>query len=108
MDREVDVEVPFHAKGRALGVQKGGTLHETLRSLPVRATPDKIPADIVVDVTPLDVNGLIRVQDLELPEGVTVLSPPHRTLITIMPEEKKGGSAASGDSGDKGAKKKKK
>lgn len=86
VEREVYVEVPFRTRGRAVGVQKGGTLHVTLRSLPIQATPNKIPAAIEVDVTRLEINGIIRVQDLELPEGVTVRRSPQQTLVTIMPE----------------------
>jgi large subunit ribosomal protein L25 len=89
--RTVDVDVPFKTKGRAVGVQKGGTLHVTLRSLPVRAAPENIPARIVVDVTRMDIGAVVRVENLELAEGVSVLREPHTTLVTVMSEEKKRG-----------------
>lgn len=92
-EREVEVDVPFKTKGRSVGVQKGGTLHVTLRSLPVRAKPEQIPAVIEVDVTKLEVNDIVRVQDLSLPEGVEVLRAGHRTLVTVMSEERKRGAA---------------
>jgi large subunit ribosomal protein L25 len=86
--REVDLEVPFRAHGRAAGVKMGGSLHVTARSLPVRTTPGRIPAVIEVDVTKLEIGDSIRVQDLQLPEGVQVISPPHRTLVAVAAEEK--------------------
>lgn len=86
--REVEVEVPFRTRGRAAGVQKGGTLHVTLRVLPVRCTPDKIPASIEADVAKMEIGDVLRVQDLQLPEGVQVMRAGHRTLVTVMAEER--------------------
>lgn len=94
-DREVDVEVPFRAYGRAEGVKKGGTLHVTLRSLPVRTTPGRIPAAIEVDVSKMEMGDVVRVQDLDLPEGVAVLRASHRTLITVMAEKRRGAEPAA-------------
>lgn len=90
----VEVEVPFRTKGRAVGVQKGGTLHAILRFLPVRAAPELIPSAIEVDVTRMEINEVVRVQDLGLAEGVTVLRSPQQTLVTIISEERKGGAEA--------------
>lgn len=89
LGREVDVQVPFRSKGRAAGVQKGGTLHVTLRELPVRCTPDKIPAAIEIDVSKMEIGDVLRVEDLQLPEGVQVMRSAQRTLVTVMAEERK-------------------
>lgn len=88
MEREVDVEVPFRTTGRAAGVKKGGTLHVTLRTLPVRCTPDRIPAAIEVDVTSFEIGKVFRIADLQLPAGVQVMRAEHRTLISVMSEER--------------------
>jgi large subunit ribosomal protein L25 len=88
-DREVEVEVPFRTHGRSEGVKAGGTLHVTLRSLPVRTTPGRIPPAIEVDVTKLQIGDVVRVQDLQLGEGVSVMRAPHRTLVTVMAESKR-------------------
>lgn len=87
-DRPVDADVPFRVKGRAAGVVKGGALTVTVRTLRVRCNPGLIPSFIEVDVTPLDINDTFRVQDLQLPEGVSVLDTPQRTLVSVMSERK--------------------
>lgn len=94
--REVEVEVPFRTKGRSVGVQKGGLLHVTLRELPVRCTPDRIPATIEVDVASMEIGDVVRVQDLDLGEGVRVMRSGHRTLVTVMSEEKKAAEPEEG------------
>ncbi|MFW5877077.1 MAG: 50S ribosomal protein L25 [Myxococcota bacterium] len=94
--REVEVEVPFRTRGRSVGVQKGGLLHVTLRELPVRCTPDRIPAAIEVDVAPMEIGDVVRVQDLDLGEGVRVMRSGHRTLVTVMSEEKKAAEPEEG------------
>jgi large subunit ribosomal protein L25 len=101
--REVDVEVPFRTRGRAAGVKEGGTLHVTLRSLPVRTIPGLIPAAIEVDVTKLVIGDVVRVQDLQLPEGVSVLRAPHRTLVTVMAEDKRAAEAEAADAAEAAA-----
>lgn len=82
-DREIDVVVPLRTHGRAVGVHKGGSLQAIYRDLPVRCTPDKIPAAITVDVTPLDIGDVVKVQDVQLPEGVRIQLPPERRIVTV-------------------------
>jgi len=88
IEKPVDTFVPFDVSGRAIGVHRGGVLNVTTRSLPVRATPDLIPAKIVHDVTSLDMHQSVTVADLVLPEGLTVSLSPKRTLATIVEPRK--------------------
>ena len=88
LDRKVQVDVPFGTTGRAIGVQRGGTLKTVFRTVPVLATPDKIPAQITVDVSRLEQNQAIAVKDLQLPEGVTVPMNPERRLTMVLEETK--------------------
>lgn len=87
-DREVNVKVPFKTFGRALGVQKGGKLRVTVRELPVRCFPQNIPAEIKVDVAPLDSEAVFKVKDLTLPEGVTVTTRDEQRLILIQEDRR--------------------
>lgn len=89
-DREVEVEVPIRATGKAAGVQKGGLLMEIYHELPIRCLPGKIPVELVVDVSPLDIGQSIKVADLTLPEGIKATLPPEQALVSIttVKEEK--------------------
>ncbi len=96
-ERTVLVHVPFATTGRSIGVQKGAELSVVFRDLPVRARPGHIPAVIEVDVTSMDLNDVIEVKDLSLPEGVSVVLPPTRTLVIVAAERKKGDEEAEGE-----------
>ena len=93
LEREIVVQVPIKAFGRAIGVVKGGILNVTRRTVPVRCTPDKIPSVIEIDVTEVDLFGTIAVKDLNLPEGATAMLKPELTLAIVL-EDKKAAKAA--------------
>jgi len=88
-DRTVLTKVPFETEGRSAGVVKGGFLRKMYRDLPVRAFPQNVPAKIVVDVSPLEINEGVTVKDLKLPAGVEVAYPAERRVIFIDAKERK-------------------
>lgn len=88
LDKPVDVSVPFRTHGKSKGVVLGGILQQIFRELPVRCRPEQIPVVIEVDVTELDLNGTIKVQDLKLPEGVAVRLPAEQTVAAVHAPEK--------------------
>jgi large subunit ribosomal protein L25 len=96
LDRTVHAHVPFMTKGRAIGVQKGGKLRVIYRTLPVVATPEKIPAKIEVDVSHLDSLQSLRVKEIELPAGVTIDMPAERPVASIISKEKEVEEGAEG------------
>jgi len=87
-DREVVVEIPVSTKGRAVGVVKGGVLNLARRTVPVRCTPDKIPAGIEIDVSDVDLYGTISVADLPVGEGQTVMLRPELTIVIVLEDKK--------------------
>lgn len=89
-DREVEIEVPIRATGKSVGVRKGGLLMEICHELPVTCLPGKIPVEIVIDVTELDIGESYKVSDLVLPECVTPMIPPRRAVVSVttVKEEK--------------------
>jgi large subunit ribosomal protein L25 len=88
-DRKVDAIVPFENEGRSVGVQKGGFLRKMYREVPVRAFPQDVPAVIVVDISNLEINDVVRVQDLPLPAGVECTFAPERRVLSIDAKERK-------------------
>ncbi len=88
LDHPVDVEVPLSTVGKAEGVTVGGLLRQVFRTLPVRCLPDRIPLNIVTDVTSLKLGDHIATKDLGLPEGVTVRLSPEQTLVAVVAPEK--------------------
>ncbi len=71
-DEIVSVEVPVHLVGEALGVEHAdGMVEQQMFQLMIHAKPADIPSSIEVDITDLVIGEAIRVNDLQLPEGVT-------------------------------------
>ena len=71
-DEVISSEVPLVLTGEAKAVeQERGIVEQQLNFLTVKATPDKIPGHIEVDISGLTIGDGIRVGDLKLPAGVT-------------------------------------
>lgn len=89
LDKPVTTDVPLRTKGRAKGVGKGGELRVHFREVPVRATPDKIPAEIMINVENVDMLESVRVKDVTLEAGVEIVLPADRALVFVTSEQKK-------------------
>ena len=87
-DKQLEIDVPFNARGRSAGVVQGGVLNVTRRTLPLRTTPANIPVSIDVDVTPLNLRDTISVEEVAFPAGVECLLAPKLTLVIILEPRK--------------------
>ena len=84
-DAPVEDEVPVVFKGTAKGMSEGG-LFQTLRDLlRVSARPRDLPREILIDVSPLGVGDEIRVQDVKVSEGVTLLDDAEALVAHCVP-----------------------
>jgi large subunit ribosomal protein L25 len=80
----LDVVVPLEFVGEAAGVKEdGGVLEPVITELQVQTAPDNIPESIQVDVSQMHAGDAIRVEELNLPEGVTAMVEPEETVATI-------------------------
>lgn len=80
----IEVEVPVHPVGIAIGVKDGGGILELItRQLEVRCLPTAIPAAIDVDVTALTIGASLHVSDIRA-EGFTILTDPETTVLTVV------------------------
>jgi large subunit ribosomal protein L25 len=76
LTRAVTVEVPIHLVGRPKGLDFGGILDHALREVTIECLPRAIPESIEVDVSELEIGDVLHVRDLQLPEGVSLVSDP--------------------------------
>jgi large subunit ribosomal protein L25 len=75
MDRKLTLEIPLRFVGIPIGFQNGGELQHLKRDLKVSCLPSDLPDFIDLDVSDLDIGNSIKVQDIKIPEGITVLDP---------------------------------
>jgi large subunit ribosomal protein L25 len=99
LTESIEVGVPIHLTGIAVGVKDGGGILEPItRELEVRCLPTAIPQSIDVDVSALNIGDSIHVRDLQLGD-LQVLTDPDTTIATVVPpsvmEEKPAEEAAA-------------
>lgn len=82
--KPIDAHVAVHGLGTAAGVRKGGVLEQVHRTLHLRCLPDRIPAQIEVDCAPLDINQAVHVSDIQLGEGIEILTPAHDVVFHVV------------------------
>jgi large subunit ribosomal protein L25 len=83
-DEKVAVEVPIRVVGESPGVKAGGVLEHHLWDLHVECLPGDVPDGIDADVSSLQVGDSLRVGDIPLPKGVTVLTPAEESVLGVV------------------------
>jgi large subunit ribosomal protein L25 len=81
----VTVDVPIELKGTAPGAMSGaGMLEQPLHELTIECPAIQMPDAIVVRIGELQLGQAIHVRDLQLPEGVTALTPPDQVVVQVV------------------------
>ena len=83
MTEEMDVDVAIRLDGEAVGTKEGGVLQQPLFELVVRAKPNNIPDEIVVDVTDLDIGDSITIADLPKSDKYEILEEEDTAVATV-------------------------
>ena len=78
------VRIPIHVIGESPGVKGGGVLQMVVREMPVSCLPADIPSFVEVDSSRLELGDSIRIQDVKLPENVTVGTDENFAVISIV------------------------
>ena len=87
MDERVEVTVPIHVRGTAKGVEDGGVLSQMLTELEIECLVTAIPEEIRVSVTNMELDDTLHVEDLEVPEGVKVITEPDTLVVAVKSVE---------------------
>ena len=81
----VNVPVIFANEEASPGLKRGGVLNIVRHELELICQADKIPDDIAIDVTGLEVGASIHIHDVKLPAGVTAAHADRDdTVATIV------------------------
>ncbi|MDI9355897.1 MAG: 50S ribosomal protein L25/general stress protein Ctc [Chitinophagaceae bacterium] len=81
-DKPIKMDIPVKVNGTAVGVQKGGKLILKMNKLKIKAIPHKMPDNIPIDVTDLDLGKNIKVFNITTVD-YTILNNRQSTIITI-------------------------
>ena len=76
--------VPVIAEGEAIGLKNKGLLYVAKPRLAVKAKVEDLPANITVDVTPLDLGDSVLIRDLEAPANVSFKDADRVAVLSII------------------------
>jgi large subunit ribosomal protein L25 len=103
-DQAIQAEIPVHLTGDAEGVGRGGVLEQLVHTLTIEAKPGDLPPVIEFDVSALEIGDDVRVHQLAIPRGVTVLQEAEELVAHIsaprVAEEELAAEAAEGEEGE--------
>jgi large subunit ribosomal protein L25 len=81
---EIEIAVHIVTTGEAIGVKRDkGILQYGIREIEIECLPDKIPGHVTVDVSNLLIGQTIHVSDLNLGEGIRVITEPGKMIVTV-------------------------
>jgi len=81
----ITMDIPVHISGTAKAVlAEGGLVDPTVSTIEIRATASNIPNEILIDVSNMGMNDVIRLSDIVLPSGVTAIGDPDLVIVTVL------------------------
>jgi large subunit ribosomal protein L25 len=82
-DKKVIATIPLRFTGTAAGVKDGGKLILKIKSLKIKTLPRYLKEAIEVDLTPLQLNGNIRVEDVKA-ENYEIMNSPRIPIASVV------------------------
>ena len=80
----ITASVPVVETGDAAGVKEGGVVEHHLREVTVECYPQDVPDQIEVDITDIELGGMVHVSDLTAPEGVEIVTNLEDAVLSII------------------------
>ena len=76
--------IPVFSRGHAPVTELGATVTQTVETIEIECLPKDMPPYLVADLTTLDsISSHLVAGDLQLPDGVTLLSDPEMELFQV-------------------------
>lgn len=106
MTETLSVSVSISLKGEPIGVsQDGGMLEQVQHAIDVECLASDMVEELVVDVSALLIGDSLRVADVTIPSGLTVVTPADAVVATVLaPRVEEEPVAAEGEEGEEGEK----
>lgn len=83
MKAKLTMDVDLKFVGKSIGVENGGELQHIKRVVKVSCLPDNLPDHIKVDVSSLDIGDSIKIKELKLADGITVLDAADAAVVAV-------------------------
>jgi large subunit ribosomal protein L25 len=107
LDQKIHSAVAVTLVGEPAGVKEGGVLSQVTNEVNVEGLPLEIPQHLEVDVSGMHIGDTMRLSELQVPDGITLLDDVEETVLATVtmptrveepePEEAEGEEAAEGE-----------
>jgi large subunit ribosomal protein L25 len=108
-DEKIHVTIPLRILGESPGVKAGGVLEHHLWELNCECLATDVPEAIDVDISGLEIGSGVRVSDLKVRSGVTILTSPEDSVVAVtqpqvaVEEEEEAAEAVEGEAAEEEA-----
>ena len=100
LSEQIVVSVPVRLEGEAKAVlANNGLVDPSVDSIEVSTTPRNIPDEIVIDITDMTMDSIVRLGEIPLPAGVTATGDPEMPVVTVLALRAAAGSS-DGEAGE--------
>jgi large subunit ribosomal protein L25 len=82
-DKKIIATIPLKFVGSAAGVKAGGKLVTKMKALKIKTYPKYLKENIEVDLTNLELNGNVRVEDVQV-DNYEILNSPRIPIASIV------------------------
>lgn len=83
LTERVKVNVQLEFRGTPKGVAEGGIFRHELTELEIECVVAEIPDGVRVDIAGLELNQVLHVRDIPLPEGVSAATEPDAVVAVV-------------------------
>ena len=84
-DEKITISVPIVLEGIPIGVKGGGILTHNLSNIEISCLPSDVPENIVVDVTTFEMNHVMTVGEMKVPDNVEIVTAHDMDVLAIVP-----------------------
>ncbi len=83
MEKKLTFDVPLNFIGKSVGVENGGELQHIKREVKISCLPVNMPEHIDVDITALEIGDSIKVRDIRVSDGITLVDVPDAAVVAV-------------------------
>lgn len=80
--KKVTATLPLHFTGTAAGVKAGGKLTTKVKAVKVKGYPKDLKEYLEIDLTPLELNGNLRIQDIKA-GNLEIMNSPRIPVASV-------------------------
>lgn len=81
---KISTTVPIILAGRR-NIQNEGILQQQIQKIEIECYPDKVPENVTLDVSNLNVGDSIKISDVEFSEEVAILNDNEEVIASLSP-----------------------